>query len=76
MQSIRTNEKQAHPVASQIPNNLWSEVFNNQINEVPIKIVEKNFANIIRDDLPKGKIKALILLNIPYSAPGFLNKKA
>lgn len=58
--------KQAHPIASKIPNNIWVSVFNERLDDSELKLGKKQFNEIKRIDLPKNDSQALTVLILCY----------
>ena len=66
MPLLTPKAKQAHPIASQIPNAAWQTIFYSTLDENDINIAGKSLDNLTRGDLPKNNRKALIILLLGY----------
>jgi hypothetical protein len=63
---IDNSTKQAHSIASKIPDAIWREVFYWRFDDESLHIENKTLSAVTREDLPKNSQQALVLLMIAY----------
>ena len=63
---LTKTQRQAHPILSQISDDLWITVFKGQFDDSELHLTNKGFNEVTRSDLPLSDMQALIILMIAY----------
>ena len=66
MTIITDATKNNHPIASQIPSELWRELFQSELDESRADLSKKSLAEIQEDDLPESLEEAIVILLLQY----------